>query len=158
MSTGPAAIAIAGGRCYTVDAGAGSFSACDLTVWKHAVGSPPAAAALTGARSSAACFTGRQRTCHKVHTLPRLLERSSRTTHRMANCSRRIQRSGRRRTRHRLRRGIAGSFGAWQILQTVPEGPSITDARNPLARLQLPIAERHFKAMNELLPVEVWLN
>lgn len=53
---------------------------------------------------------------------------------------------------------ITRSFGAWQTLQHVPDGPVITDARNPLARLQLPIAEAHFKSMNELLPADVWLN
>lgn len=47
---------------------------------------------------------------------------------------------------------------AWPILEQVPPGPLVTDARNPLARLQLPIAERHFAAMNEMLPAEVWLN
>lgn len=46
----------------------------------------------------------------------------------------------------------------WAVLQQVPPGPVITDARNPLARLQLPVAERHFAAMNELLPVALWLN
>ena len=50
------------------------------------------------------------------------------------------------------------AFTGWEIMQHVPDGPLITDARNPLGRLQLPIAERHFVAMNELLPVEVWLN
>jgi SAM-dependent methyltransferase len=47
---------------------------------------------------------------------------------------------------------------AWPILEQVPPGPLVTDARNALARLQLPIAERHFAAMNEMLPAEVWLN
>lgn len=47
---------------------------------------------------------------------------------------------------------------SWPILDHVPPGPLVTDARNPLARLQLPIAEKHFEAMNEMLPAEVWLN
>lgn len=47
---------------------------------------------------------------------------------------------------------------AWPALEQVPDGRLVTDARNPLARLQLTIAERHFVAMNELLPLEVWLN
>jgi spermidine synthase len=47
---------------------------------------------------------------------------------------------------------------AWPILEQVPPGPLVTDARNPLARLQLPIAEKHFAAMNEMLPAAVWLN
>jgi hypothetical protein len=50
------------------------------------------------------------------------------------------------------------SFQSWAVLTHVPSGPLITDAHNPLARLQLPIAEKHFVAMNELLPVEVWLH
>jgi hypothetical protein len=53
---------------------------------------------------------------------------------------------------------IQRSFTAWEVMQHVPDGPLITDARNPLGRLQLPIAERHFAAMNKLLPPEVWLN
>lgn len=50
------------------------------------------------------------------------------------------------------------SFVSWETLQRVPQGDLITDAKNPLARLQLPVAEQHFAAMNELLPLEVWLN
>jgi SAM-dependent methyltransferase len=57
-------------------------------------------------------------------------------------------------TTEKLVRGTA----AWPVLEQVPAGALITDARNPLARLQLPIAEKHFVAMNELLPLEVWLN
>jgi spermidine synthase len=49
------------------------------------------------------------------------------------------------------------SFERWEILRAVPVGPIITDARNPLARLQLPSAEEHFNGMHELLPVEYWL-
>jgi SAM-dependent methyltransferase len=49
------------------------------------------------------------------------------------------------------------SFTAWRVLDQVPPGAVITDARNPLARLQLPIAEDHFYAMNKLLSPEVWL-
>lgn len=37
------------------------------------------------------------------------------------------------------------------------DGP-VTDARNPLARLRIPVAEDHFHAMNELLPAGVWLH
>jgi SAM-dependent methyltransferase len=57
-------------------------------------------------------------------------------------------------TTEKLVRGTA----AWPVLEKVPAGALITDARNPLARLQLPIAEKHFVAMNELLPLDVWLN
>jgi spermidine synthase len=49
------------------------------------------------------------------------------------------------------------SFTSWEVLQQVPVGPTITDQRNPLARLQLPIAEEHFSAMKKLLPLEVWI-
>ncbi len=52
---------------------------------------------------------------------------------------------------------IQRSFQAWEVLKQVPLGPPITDARNPMARLQMPIAEKHFAAMNRLLPVAVWL-
>jgi len=54
--------------------------------------------------------------------------------------------------------GIQRAFTEWEVMRRVPPGPLITDARNPLAQLQLPIAQKHFAAMNELLPVEVWLN
>jgi hypothetical protein len=46
----------------------------------------------------------------------------------------------------------------WEIFQSVPPGPIVTDELNPLARLQLPTAEDHFAAMNKLLPKEVWLD
>ncbi len=49
------------------------------------------------------------------------------------------------------------SLEGWEVLRHVPDGPIITDEHNPLARLQLPIAEDHFTAMNKLLPREVWL-
>jgi hypothetical protein len=41
---------------------------------------------------------------------------------------------------------------------TVPDGDLVADARNPLARLQLPLAEDRFRAMNELLAPEIWLH
>ena len=50
------------------------------------------------------------------------------------------------------------SFQDWEVLKQVPSGPVITDAQNPLARLQMPVAESHFAAMNRMLPSEVWLN
>jgi SAM-dependent methyltransferase len=53
---------------------------------------------------------------------------------------------------------VLRSLQDWEVLKQVPEGPVITDANNPLARLQLPVAEEHFRAMNELLPVEVWIH
>ena len=53
---------------------------------------------------------------------------------------------------------IQRSFHDWEVLKQVPDGPLVTDARNPLARLQMPVAEKHFAAMNRLLPREVWLD
>jgi predicted membrane-bound spermidine synthase len=50
------------------------------------------------------------------------------------------------------------SFTNWPVLLQVPPGPVITDAYNPLARLQLPVLEKHFAAMNRLLPLEVWID
>jgi spermidine synthase len=49
------------------------------------------------------------------------------------------------------------SFTSWEVLRQVPDGPLITDARNPLARLQLASAENHYAAMRKLLPPAVWL-
>ena len=46
----------------------------------------------------------------------------------------------------------------WEILQQVPPGDTISDAHNPLSRLQLPVAEKHYDAMLEMLPLEVWLH
>ena len=53
---------------------------------------------------------------------------------------------------------ILRGFQNWEVLNPEPTGPVITDAHNTLARLQLPIAEEHFTAMNTLLPVEVWVH
>ena len=55
-------------------------------------------------------------------------------------------------------KGALRSFQDWEVLKHVPDGALITDANNPLARLQLPLAEEHFGAMNELLPIAVWLH
>ena len=44
---------------------------------------------------------------------------------------------------------VLRSFQQWEVLTTVPPGALITDGRNPLASLQLPVAEAHFRAMNE---------
>jgi len=49
------------------------------------------------------------------------------------------------------------SFQRWEILKNVPAGPLVTDANNPLGRLQLRAAAEYFVAMNELLPGAVWL-
>jgi spermidine synthase len=53
---------------------------------------------------------------------------------------------------------VLRAFQRWEVLATVPDGPWITDDRNPLASLELPMAEAHFWAMNELLPVDVWIH
>jgi spermidine synthase len=53
---------------------------------------------------------------------------------------------------------ILRSFQSWEVLQQVPMGALITDARNPLSRLQIQTTEKHFAAMNELIPAEVWLH
>jgi spermidine synthase len=53
---------------------------------------------------------------------------------------------------------ILHSFQAWQVLRQVPSGALITDAKNPLSRLQIRSTEKHFAAMNELIPTEVWLH
>jgi spermidine synthase len=50
------------------------------------------------------------------------------------------------------------SFQDWEVLRLVPTGAIITDAKNPLARLQIRTTEKHFAAMNELMPAEVWLH
>jgi SAM-dependent methyltransferase len=52
---------------------------------------------------------------------------------------------------------VLRSFRDWEVLQLVPDGPLVTDSRNPLARMQLPVAEEHFAAMNQMLPLDVWL-
>lgn len=51
---------------------------------------------------------------------------------------------------------ILPALAGWEIVQEVPSGDVITDARNPLGRLQLAVAEAHYAAMAELLPPEVW--
>jgi hypothetical protein len=53
---------------------------------------------------------------------------------------------------------VLRSFQKWEVSMQGTEGEPITDAHNPLTRLQLAAAEKHFAAMNELLPVEVWLH
>jgi SAM-dependent methyltransferase len=49
-------------------------------------------------------------------------------------------------------------FTGWPVFEQVEAGDVITDAKNPLTRLQIATADKHFEAMNELLPREVWLN
>ncbi len=48
-------------------------------------------------------------------------------------------------------------FQSHEVLKSVPSGQIITDSDNPMARLQAPIVQAHFQAMNQLLPIEVWV-
>jgi hypothetical protein len=52
---------------------------------------------------------------------------------------------------------VQRSFQQWEVLKHVPEGPVITDDQNPLASLELSVAEAHFKAMQGMLAREVWV-
>ncbi len=52
---------------------------------------------------------------------------------------------------------VLTTFQDWEIQNPERSGFLVTDAHNPLARLQLPVAEEHFAAMNKLLPVGVWV-
>ncbi len=54
--------------------------------------------------------------------------------------------------------GLGRSFVAWEVSLAVRPGPVITDEKNPLARLQLPIAEDHFRSVRDMLPDAVWLD
>lgn len=52
---------------------------------------------------------------------------------------------------------VQRTFQEWEVLNHFPEGPLITDAKNPMSKLQAPVEERHFYAMKKLLPGRVWL-
>jgi hypothetical protein len=52
---------------------------------------------------------------------------------------------------------VLRAFRAWEVFQSISDGSVITDRRNPLGRLQSAANAAHFYAMNELLPIEVWL-
>jgi hypothetical protein len=45
-----------------------------------------------------------------------------------------------------------------EVFPTEAGEPVITDELNPLARMELPIADEHAAAMKTLLPMEVWLH
>ncbi len=49
-------------------------------------------------------------------------------------------------------------FQRWEVLKDVPEGLPVTDARNPLERLQLPVSEEFRNSMRRLFPLPVWLD
>jgi len=53
---------------------------------------------------------------------------------------------------------ILRSFQSWEVLRHVPAGALITDAKNPLSRLQIRTTDKHYAAMNDLIPAEVWLH
>jgi len=53
---------------------------------------------------------------------------------------------------------VQRAFQGWEVLTSVPRGPLITDAKNPLSRLQMAATEKHYSAMNELIPREIWLH
>ena len=44
------------------------------------------------------------------------------------------------------------------MLKEVPEGLPVTDARNPLERLQLPVSEEFRNSMRRLFPLPVGLD
>jgi spermidine synthase len=48
-------------------------------------------------------------------------------------------------------------FTSWEVLTDQAPAPRVTDARNPLTSMQMPIAEAHYQAMNKLLPPQAWL-
>lgn len=53
---------------------------------------------------------------------------------------------------------ILTSFQGWEVLRDVPAGaPVVTDARNPLARLSLPVSEAYRGLMRGLYGREFWL-
>jgi SAM-dependent methyltransferase len=53
---------------------------------------------------------------------------------------------------------VLRSLESWELdLSQIPDGVVITDERNPLGRLQLAASEEHFRDMNELLPLDVWI-
>lgn len=54
-------------------------------------------------------------------------------------------------------RRVAMNLTNLEMTSEPPPGPTITDAVNSLARLQIPIADHHFEAMEKLLPRTIWL-
>lgn len=54
---------------------------------------------------------------------------------------------------------VLRSFQEWETLhQPAPQAPLITDARNPLSQLAVPLAERFHALMNEQYPAAFWVN
>ena len=54
---------------------------------------------------------------------------------------------------------IVRSFESWEVLREVPgETVVVTDARNPLTRLSLPVAEEFRRVLRALYPLEFWLD
>lgn len=70
-----------------------------------------------------------------------------------------IQNVQRVRSSHRGREEARSKLLEHELqLRDDPTSRIITDAFNPLNRLELPVAEAHAAVMNELLPIAVWLN
>jgi predicted O-methyltransferase YrrM len=56
-------------------------------------------------------------------------------------------------------RNVLTHFQEWEVFKTAdPNAELITDARNPLARLTLPVSEAFWKDMNRLYPPEFWVH
>lgn len=49
------------------------------------------------------------------------------------------------------------SLSRWEVTALPEAAPVVTDARNPLTWLQIPVADAHYQAMNTLLPPQAWL-
>jgi len=55
-------------------------------------------------------------------------------------------------------RDVLTHFQEWEIFKTADANAEIiTDARNPLARLTLPVSEKFWEDMNRLYPPEFWV-
>jgi hypothetical protein len=52
-------------------------------------------------------------------------------------------------------RHVLQSFVRWEV--RLSDGQPITDGRNPLAQMQIPVFEAHFYDMRKMLPLDVWL-
>lgn len=49
------------------------------------------------------------------------------------------------------------SLSNWEVSAMPESAPLVTDARNPLTWMQIPVADAHYQAMNKLLPPQAWL-
>ncbi len=53
---------------------------------------------------------------------------------------------------------ILPALSEWELTARLAGGQVVTDEHNPLARHQLASAAEHYHAMNQLLPIGVWVN